>query len=134
LEETLVRSIIVKHLEDQGEKFLVQTGSGPDINFPDGSVLELKGSVFDWKGALEQFIRYAYTHSAIPSIKDIQQTVTSRIESAPYHRPTSNIEERISRAHTMLFDIDTQIHKHLSYETESGVAYEVEAIPPKDAE
>jgi hypothetical protein len=65
LEETLVRSVIIKHLENQREKFLVQSGSGPDINFPDGPVLELKGSVFDWRVALEQFIRYAYTHSAL---------------------------------------------------------------------
>lgn len=175
MEETLVRSIMVKHLENQREKSLVQSGSGPDINFPDGSVLELKGSVFDWNGALEQFIRYAYTHSALkialpnaaldlykmqalasfeaglkfhpkppirpyilgqrannkygvrlfPSVKDIQQIVITRIVSALYHRPDSTIEERISSAHTILFDIDTQIRKQLSFETESGAAYEV---------
>lgn len=184
MEETLVRSVIIKHLENQNEKFLVQSGSGPDINFPDGSVLELKGSVFDWRIALEQFIRYTYTHSALrialpydaldlyrlqalasfeaglkyhpkppirmyivgerannkfgvrlfPSVKDIRQAVISRIESSLYHNPASNIEERINNAHTVLFDIDAQIRRHLSFETASGIAYEVEVTPQKDAE
>ena len=147
-------------------------------------VLELKGSVFDWRVALEQFIRYAYTHSALKialpndaldlyriqalasfeaglklhpkppirtyilgerasnkfgvrlfaSVKDIRQAVISRIESSLYHDPTSNIEERIKNAHTMLFDIDAQIRKHLSFETASGASYEVEVTSPKDAE
>ena len=176
LEETLVRSIIIKHLEKQGEKFLPQSGSGPDINFPDGSVLELKGSNFDWRIALEQFIRYAYTHSALkialpydaldlyriqaltsfeaglksqmkppirvyligergnnkfgirlfPSVKDIRQAALSRIESGLYHNPSSNIEERIDNAHSVLFDLDAQIRRHLNFETASGISYEVE--------
>jgi hypothetical protein len=176
LEETLVRSVIIKHLTNQREKFLPQSGSGPDINFPDGSVLELKGSVFDWRIALEQFIRYAYTHSALklalpddaldlyriqalasfeaglkfqmkpqirtyligergnnrfsarlfPSVKDIRQAVLSRIESGLYHHPATNIDERIDNAHKVLFDLDAQIRRHLSFETASGIASEVE--------
>jgi hypothetical protein len=63
-----------------------------------------------------------------PSVKDIRQTVISRIEAALYHHPNTTIEERIGDAHAILYDIDTQIRKHLSFETASGIAYEIEAI------
>jgi hypothetical protein len=62
LEEDEVSKVIQKYLASQKMKYYKQKGSGPDILREDGGVIETKGSGFDTKRSLEQFIRYPLTY------------------------------------------------------------------------
>jgi len=64
MDEKIVRQVITKYLSKQGTKFSLQKEkeAGPDILI-DGIALEIKGSTFNIKPALEQFIKYAIRYA-----------------------------------------------------------------------
>lgn len=59
----MVKNVVASFLRQQGYKPIIAKGAGPDI-FYDGIPIEVKGSKFDFKDAIRQLTRYAFTHSA----------------------------------------------------------------------
>jgi hypothetical protein len=65
MKESEVKKVVRKFFTNQRVKYYPTRGAGPDFLKGDGSAVETKGSGFDVKRSLNQFVRYGLTYTRL---------------------------------------------------------------------